>query len=337
MPKLNPNLYLDDDEIHSTRARRDVLDNGRKPKPSPARPGPRDKYRADGIESADLTYKASRHERLWIVESLGNFYDMQWLTDVLCLVKGGKEASVYQCAADPQIAADFIAAKIYRPRMFRSLKKDHLYREGRANLDEAGLVILDHGMEHAMSKRTAYGLELLHTSWIEHEFKTLELLHAAGADVPRPYAAGDNAILMEYVGGEDMAAPSLNQLDLELDEANRLFERVLWNIDLMLTHGRIHGDLSAYNILYWEGEITLIDFPQAVSPGENRNALSIFQRDVRRVCEYFAAQGVRCNPRKLAIDLWTAHRQRLEPELDPRWLDETNQDDRRRWRKHTAG
>ena len=188
-----------------------------------------------------------------------------------------------------------------------------------------------------MHKRTDYGLELLHTSWIEHEFKTLELLHAAGADVPRPYAAGDNAILMGYIGGDGVAAPSLNQLDLEPDEAKRLFERTLWNIDLMLSHDRIHGDLSAYNILYWEGEITLIDFPQAVSPNENRNALSIFQRDVGRVCEYFAAQGVRCNPRKLALDMWTSHRQRLQPELDPRWLDEANQEDRRRWRKQTAG
>jgi len=337
MPKLNPNLYLSDDEIHSMRARRDVLDNGHKPKMVPTKPGARAKDRADGIESADLTYKASRHERLWIVESLGNFYELQWLTDVLRLVKGGKEASVYQCAADPQIAAEFIAAKIYRPRMFRSLKKDHLYREGRANLDSEGLVILDHGMEHAMSKRTTYGLELLHTAWIEHEFKTLELLHAAGADVPRPYAAGDNAILMQYVGGEDMAAPSLSEIELEPGEAKRLFERTLWNIDLLLSHERIHGDLSAYNILYWEGEITLIDFPQAVSPHENRHALSIFQRDVLRVCEYFAAQGVRCNPRKLAHDMWTAHHHRLAPELDPRWLDEASQEDRRRWRKQSAG
>jgi RIO kinase 1 len=335
MPRLNPNYYFDDDEPRSRRARRDVSDNGRKPQKAPQKPVVQD--RADGIESADLTYKASRHERLWIVASLGNFYDMQWLTDVLRLVKGGKEASVYQCAADPQIAAEFIAAKIYRPRKFRSLKNDFLYREGRSNLDEAGLIILDHGMEHAMHKRTAYGLELLHTSWIEHEFKTLELLHAAGADVPRPYVAGDNAILMDYIGGDGVAAPSLNQLDLEPDESKRLFERTLWNIDLMLSHDRIHGDLSAYNILYWEGEITLIDFPQAVSPLENRNALSIFQRDVRRVCEYFAAQGVRCNPRKLALDMWTAHHQRLQPELDPRWLDDADQDDRRRWRKQAAG
>jgi RIO kinase 1 len=337
MPKLNPNLYLDDDEMRSARARRLVHGGARKPKGAPAKPGPRTADRADGIESADLTYKASRHERQWIVESLGNFYDMQWLTDVVRLVKGGKEASVYQCAADPQIVADFIAAKIYRPRMFRSLKNDYLYREGRANLDEAGLVILDHGMEHAMRVKTAYGLKLLHTSWVEHEFKTLELLHAAGADVPQPYAAGDNAILMEYLGGEGMAAPSLSQLELERGEAQRVFERVVWNIDLMLSHDRIHGDLSAYNILYWEGEITLIDFPQAVSPDENRNALGIFQRDVQRVCEYFADQGVRCNPRKLAQDLWTAHHHRLQPELDPRWLDEGSPDDRRRWRKQTGG
>ena len=337
MPKLNPNLYLDDGEIRSKRARRAVLEGDGKPKKAPAKPTPPPADRGDGIASAELTYQASRHERQWIIESLGNFYDLQWLTDVLRLVKGGKEASVYQCAADPRIAAEFLAAKIYRPRMFRSLKNDYLYREGRANLDEAGLVILDHGMDHAMRVKSSYGLRLLHTSWIEHEFKTLELLHAAGVDVPRPYAAGDNAILMEYLGGEDTPAPSLSQLELERDEAQRLFDRTVWNIDRMLAHERIHGDLSAYNILYWEGEIRLIDFPQAVSPRENRNALGIFQRDVRRTCEYFAAQGVRCNPRKLALELWTAHNHPLQPELDPRWLDEASPDDRRRWRKQAGG
>jgi RIO kinase 1 len=75
----------------------------------------------------------------------------------------------------------------------------------------------------------------------------------------------------------------------------------------MLTYQRVHGDLSAFNILYWEGEIALIDFPQAINPDCNPNAYLIFQRDVRRVCEYFAKQGVKSNPAELAEEIWTAH------------------------------
>jgi RIO kinase 1 len=330
MPRLNPNLFLDEDyEVYADRHNSAKARSHHKPK----RLLDEVASQADGIEAAHFTYNASRHERQWIMSSLGNFYDLQWLTDVLRLLKGGKEASVYLCESGPTVPAPRLAAKIYRPRMFRSLKNDHLYREGRADLDADGTVILDDGKRHAMLKRTSFGLELLHTSWIEHEFKTMERLHQAGVDVPAPYAAGDNAILMEFIGSPEMAAPELNSVELELPEARRLFLRVLQDIELMLAHDRVHGDLSAYNILYWDGEIKLIDFPQAVSPRENQNAYRIFMRDVGRVCEYFAAQGVRSNPRKIARDLWTAYRLPLAPEVDPRWLDDKNEADVAYWKK----
>jgi hypothetical protein len=95
------------------------------------------------------------------------------------------------------------------------------------------------------------------------------------------------------------AAPPLNSVTLDPDEAKDLYERVVRNIDIMLTHNRIHGDLSAYNILYWEGDIKLIDFPQVVLPESNPSSWNIFQRDVIRICQYFSSQGVDCDARKL--------------------------------------
>ena len=280
-----------------------------------------------------FTYDASRHERLWIMDSLGAFYELRWFSDVLRLVKGGKEASVYQCQVPPgsPVRDSYLAAKVYRPRQFRSLKNDFLYREGRADLDINGNVVLDDGMLHAMRKRTAYGRELLHTSWIGHEYKTLQALHAAGCDVPQPFASGDNAILMGYIGGDELAAPTLNTVELDPVEALQLYQRALHNIELMLAHGRVHGDLSAFNILYWEGEITLIDFPQAIVPGENRSAYPIFERDVTRVCEYFARQGIRSQPQQVAEKLWKAHHLRHRPEIDLRLLDAGDERDRRLW------
>jgi len=211
------------------------------------------------------------------------------------------------------------------------LKNDFLYREGRADLDINGNVVLDDGMLHAMRKRTAYGRELQHTSWIGHEYKTLQGLHAAGADVPEPFASGDNAILMSYIGGDELAAPTLNTVELDPVEALQLYQRTLHNIELMLAHGRVHGDLSAFNILYWEGEITLIDFPQAISPGENRSAFLIFERDVTRVCEYFARQGIRSQPHQLAEKLWKGHHLRRSPQVDLRLLDAEDERDRQVW------
>ena len=336
MPSINFS-YDHDGDIHidPTRTERRKRRQGRRPhrqeKVSPTEVIASIVDTPDGEAYFSFSYDASRHERKWIIDSLGNFYDQKWVNDVLRLVKGGKEASVYLCSSNPELAAEYIAAKVYRPRQFRSLKNDHTYREGRTVLDEDGNQITDDGMWHAIQKRTAYGRQLMHTSWIEHEFQALEMLHSAGADVPTPYARGDNAILMSYIGAPGLPAPTLQEVQLPLEEAQRLFRKILRNIELMLAHDIIHGDLSAYNILYWEGEITLIDFPQIVSPRTNINAYRIFERDLIRVCEYFARQGVSSRPRQIAARLWSAYHHPLKPSLDPKYLDEENESDRQAW------
>jgi serine/threonine-protein kinase RIO1 len=69
----------------------------------------------------------------------------------------------------------------------------------------------------------------------------------------------------------------------------------------------IHGDLSAYNILYWEGSAVLIDFPQVIETSTNEDAYGILGRDVQRVCDYFGKQGVQCDPAALLDELWTRY------------------------------
>lgn len=292
----------------------------------------------DSRGSFQFTYKAARFESWWLLDSLGELYEHQWISDVLRRVKGGKEASVYQCRAGTAIpGGGLAAAKVYRPRMLRNLKNDASYREGRSDLDAEGRQVINDGDLHAMAKRTAYGEELRHTSWIAYEFTTLQDLRAAGADVPEAYAMTKNAILMGYIGDFGAAAPTLGEISLDRDEARPLYERVIRNIDIMLAHGRIHGDLSAYNILYWDGDITLIDFPQVVSPEGNHNAFRIFERDVTRICEYFSKQGVHANPRKLVADLWTANGYKLRQEVDVRLLDADDPRDRALWQKQKLG
>jgi len=287
----------------------------------------------DDVIDYDFSYDASRHEREWIMDSLVLFFEMQWFSDVVRLVKGGKEASVYQCLTSPASPAEekYLAAKVYRPRRFRNLRNDYIYREGRAELDDSGNEIIDEGMLKAIQQRSDYGRQVMHTSWLEHEFNTMKLFSDAGADVPRPYARGNNAILMEFIGDGDMAAPTLNAVELDQVEARILFERVLFNIEIMLANERVHADLSAFNILYWQGDIMLIDFPQAISPFENRNAYSIFKRDLRRVCEYFTRQGVEVKDHELARKLWQSHKYRRMPEIHPGLLDEEDEQDREYW------
>ncbi|MCL4531448.1 MAG: hypothetical protein M1282_18850 [Chloroflexi bacterium] len=278
-----------------------------------------------------FAYKAARFEEAWLLDSLVEIAEHQWIADVLRKVKGGKEASVYQCLGGKAASGRLVAAKVYRPRSLRNLKNDQQYRTGRVDLDEDGNALTKKADLDAIIKRTAYGEEVRHRSWIAYEYKTLEILSEAGADVPHPYAMENNTVLMDFIGDLGGAAPTLNSVSLERGEAKPLFERVVRNIDLMLSHDRIHGDLSAYNILYWGGKITLIDFPQVVLPNQNPAAWTIFLRDVTRICQYFSSQGVGVDARQLASELWMSHGLKIKKEVHPRDLDAEKTEDRKLW------
>ncbi len=261
-------------------------------------------------QEMNITYQPSLYEAGWLNESLKPFFDQSLITDVLTLVKGGKEASVYCCAAHPSTGVDYLAAKVYRPRQFRSLSNDALYREGRSMLNSEGKKIRakDRRTIRAVEQKSAYGALIAHTSWLMHEYHTLALLHQVGLNVPRVYGSSDNALLLAFIGDTPhTAAPTLNQIRLPRPEAQALFDDAITAIELMLRHEIIHGDLSAYNMLYWEGEIMLIDFPQVINPNVNSNTYAILQRDIQRVCDYFVKFGVDCDAHGIMTRLWEHH------------------------------
>jgi RIO kinase 1 len=261
-----------------------------------------------GLENIwETTYTPALFEGGWLKDSLRYFYEQELITDIVAQVKGGKEASVYRCAAHPTLGIDWLAAKVYRPRKLRNMRNDAVYREGRQILTEENgkpAKPRDDRILRAIGKKTAFGAQVQHTSWMMYEFTSLQALHRAGAAVPKPYSVAENAILMAYLGDEQRAAPTLQEAALAPDEVEPLWQATLHNLELLLQHNLVHGDLSAYNILYWDGSITLIDFPQVVDTQSNRSARRIWQRDVQRICDYFAGYGVACHARRIADDLW---------------------------------
>jgi RIO kinase 1 len=270
-------------------------------------------YERDVTGKDELTFaplvNATSEEMDWIVEHLSQFYHGKLIADVTRRVKGGKEANVYCCPAHPESGRDLIAAKLYRPRKFRALKNTIRYQQGRAVLDTAGNVITarDWRMHKAIAGKSRTGLEAIQTSWLMYEFTLMGELHQAGADVPEPIRHNEYALLMEYIGDETMPAPVLIDVTLDSAEARPLLERLIWNIEIMLSCGWVHGDLSAYNVLYWNGKIKIIDFPQVVALESNPDARALFRRDVERVCSYFARYEVTTDPHRLANDLWRKH------------------------------
>jgi RIO kinase 1 len=155
-----------------------------------------------------------------------------------------------------------------------------------------------------VQNKSDFGREVQSGTWIGREFDLLKTLHEAYADVPRPIAAGGDVILLEYVGDEEAAAPQLNRVRLERDEAGPLFQRLMNNIELFLSLNLVHGDLSPHNVLYWRGEVKVIDFPQASDARFNSHARDLLQRDIANLCRYFASYGVEADADLLAAELW---------------------------------
>jgi RIO kinase 1 len=140
--------------------------------------------------------------------------------------------------------------------------------------------------------------------WTSAEFETLRVLHRAGARVPRPFGCSAGAVAMEWIGNVDQPAPQLKNVNLDRDQAQSAFDQVIADIELWLACNIVHGDLSAYNLL-WDGEqLVAIDFPQACDPRFNTNAAWLLARDIQHVSQAFARWGVQSDPGALADDLW---------------------------------
>lgn len=294
----------------SRAAHRQRASSGRKQKAQPSRKALLAEVTDfnDNITEFVPSYAAAldphHHERQWVINSVAPFYQDNIITDVTRLVKGGKEANVYCCTGHEASGMALIAAKLYRPRMLRHLKNDAVYKAGRQLRAEDGKQLKGRRELLALRQKSRFGKRVDIMWWIGNEFAAQRTLFQGGADVPKPIAHVGTTILMGYVGDAALPAPPLSEVNLPPDEAQPLFNRVIENVALMMKHYLIHGDLSAYNILYWQGAISIIDFPQMVDARTNPYAFDLLLRDIQRITDYFSRLGVAADPEALALKLW---------------------------------
>jgi RIO kinase 1 len=190
----------------------------------------------------------------------------------------GKEATVYIVERQGY----FGAAKVYKPRDERTFKKTASYTEGRNQTRNSR-------DRRAMHKKTAYGRGLSEEGWQDMEFQALRAAFDAGVRVPEPYNLYENILLMELVvDAQGAPAPRMADVHLTADEATQLHQQVFLQVKALLAIGRIHGDLSAYNVLMAAAGPTLIDMPQAVNVAGNNNARQILRRDLQNVTQHLA-------------------------------------------------
>jgi RIO kinase 1 len=267
----------------------------------------------DAFASSVTVTKA---ERAWIQQHLRPLRDRELIDDVLQRIKAGKEATVYACSGGASAGVATLAAKLYRAQSLRGERNVGQYQGGREVLDAEGRAIDERAwrLRKAIVQKSRVGRKAAQSSWLMHEYSILSALSARGGDVPFPIEHSDFALLMEFIGEGQEAAPTLSQIALSSSEARPLFQRVLFNLELLLSLGWVHGDLSAHNILYHRGRIVVIDFPQVVSARGNPTARAFFERDVERVAQYFGRAGVPVRTERLVSQLWAKY---VEAEVSP--------------------
>jgi RIO kinase 1 len=190
----------------------------------------------------------------------------------------GKEATVYIV----ERAGHLGAAKVYKTRDERTFKKTASYVEGRNQTRNSR-------DRRAMQKKSVYGRGLIEEGWQTMEFRALTAAFDAGVRVPEPYFLHDNVLFMELIVDKE-GVPASRMVDFSFtpEEATRLHLEIFQQVKTLLGTGRIHGDLSAYNVLMAAKGPTIIDLPQVVDVAGNNNARSILRRDLRNVTEHLA-------------------------------------------------
>ena len=185
-------------------------------------------------------------------------FGSDWLADApyedreLGVLKAGKESEVHLLARVGPTRTCLIAEKRFTPRLQRAFRNDYLY----AGIWGGG----GRRESRAIRKRTRFGQEALESRWVAHEWGTLVRLHASGVTVPPPVEQIDHGYRMAFIGDGQQAAPRLSEVHLDLSTARQVWRDVQIEIRTMLDADLVHGDLSAYNILWWRGRAVLIDF-----------------------------------------------------------------------------
>ena len=223
--------------------------------------------------------KTKRSDEFEVIEEVFDRFTLETLFELMRgkiieeihgVVKTGKEARIYW-GLDPQERE--LAIKIYytvtadfRQGMLKYIEGDYRFRR---------------------VKRSPRGLIY---AWAQKEFRNLKEAHEAGVRIPEPVEVKRNILVMEFIGEKGEPAPLLR--DIHLDEPEAVYNRLLEAVKLLYTKAElVHGDLSEYNIMFWEGEPIIFDVSQAV-PTNHPLAEELLLRDIGNLNRYFGSLGV---------------------------------------------
>ncbi len=226
---------------------------------------------------------------------LQNLYAAGYFDELVSEIKSGKEATTYLAKG----AKGYLVAKLYRDAALRSCKNNQLYSEGRFVSKNRRKRVFNLAKQAGIAPELAF--------WVQHEYDELWTLQQANVPAPTPIidpkstdvALSGRVVLMDFIGCDAVPALRLADADLTKDEVQEACEQSLKILSQLLKIDRVHGDFSTFNMLWHEGKIVLIDFPQMVDINQNPHALMILKQDIESLCNSFIGLGFKLSPDKV--------------------------------------
>jgi len=178
-------------------------------------------------------------------------------------IKEGKESVIFSGLTKEK---NWVAIKVYRTHVL-DFKKISIYLMGDPRF----------GRISKNRRRFIY-------TWCKREFKNLQTAFQSGVNCPKPIAFMDNILIMSFIGDDGIAAPRL--IDITPNNPQKVYDEIIGEMKKLSESGLVHGDLSAYNILFKDNPI-IIDFSHATTE-KNPIAFELLERDIKNINSYFS-------------------------------------------------
>jgi len=131
-------------------------------------------------------------------------------------------------------------------------------------------------------------------AWTQKEFQNLLRISKADIRAPKPITCERNVLIMEFMGKDGDAYPSLKEVKMDDDTARMFYDDIIENMRRMYVRASlVHADLSEYNILVdvEKEEVVIIDVGQAVTLN-HPNARDFLNRDIENIKRFFKKYGI---------------------------------------------
>lgn len=219
-------------------------------------------------------------------------------------ISTGKEANVFYAAGKE----GEVAVKIYRIHSSTFKAMDPY-------------ILKDPRFTHIRHNRKA-----IIFAWTQKEYQNLLRLNKAGIRSPKPVTFDRNVLIMEFMGEDGAAYPSLKEVRLEEEQARHYYDQIIEDMRRMYVRAAlVHADLSEYNILIdvEKSEAIIIDVGQAVTLN-HPNARDFLARDIENIKRFFKKYGIDEETKKITqrIQQRTEEDTQIEPDIKEMTADE---------------